>query len=104
MGPLGLGELLWKGRKFEIIEMFLMDNLRFVREGGKVTMCDLPTSQGAALASSINSENCIFVPTDITNPLDVENALLETKVECDRMFPNCNSGFCRTSLVAWMPL
>ena len=53
---------------------------RFVREGAKVTMVDLPTSQGAAVAASINSDNCIFVPTDITNPLDVENALLETKV------------------------
>ena len=53
---------------------------RIVREGGKVTMCDLPTSQGAAVASAINSPNCIFVPTDITNTADVENALAETKV------------------------
>ena len=51
-----------------------------MREGAKVTMVDLPTSQGAAVVASINSDNCIFVPTDITNPLDVENALLETKV------------------------
>ena len=53
---------------------------RFVREGGKVTMCDLPSSQGAAVAASINSDNCIFVPTDITKTEDVENALAETKV------------------------
>ena len=53
---------------------------RFVREGAKVTMCDLPTSQGAAVAAAINSENCIFVPTDITKADDVENALAETKV------------------------
>ena len=43
-------------------------------------MVDLPTSQGAAVAASLNSENCIFVPTDITKPEDVENALAETKV------------------------
>ena len=43
-------------------------------------MCDLPTSQGAAVASAINSKNCIFVPTDITQPGDVENALSITKV------------------------
>ena len=53
---------------------------RIVREGGKVTMCDLPSSQGTAVASAINSPNCIFVPTDITNSQDVENALAETKV------------------------
>ena len=53
---------------------------RIVREGGKVTMCDLPSSQGAAVASQINSPNCIFVPTDITKTEDVEAALAETKV------------------------
>ena len=51
-----------------------------LREGGRVTMCDLPSSQGAAVASAINSPNCIFVPTDITKTADVENALAETKV------------------------
>ena len=73
---------------------------RIVREGGKVTgtrapllvtllscvqvtMCDLPSSQGAAVASAINSPNCIFVPTDITKTEDVERALAETKVTSD---------------------
>jgi len=63
---------------------------RFVREGAKVTMVDLPTSQGAAVAASINSDNCIFVPTDITNPLDVENALLETKNKFGRLDATVN--------------
>ena len=53
---------------------------RIVREGGKVTICDLQTSPGAAVASNINSPNCIFVPTDITKAEDVENALSQTKV------------------------
>jgi len=63
---------------------------RFVREGAKVTMVDLPTSQGAAVVASINSDNCIFVPTDITNPLDVENALLETKNKFGRLDATVN--------------
>ena len=46
-------------------------------------MCDLPSSQGAAVASAINSPNCIFVPTDITKTEDVERALAETKVTSD---------------------
>ena len=48
-----------------------------------MTMCDLPSSQGAAVASAINSPNCIFVPTDITKTEDVERALAETKVTSD---------------------
>ena len=67
-------------RPFPKFCLHFFASCRFVREGAKVTMVDLPTSQGAAVAASINSDNCIFVPTDITNPLDVENALLETKV------------------------
>jgi len=63
---------------------------RFVREGAKVTMCDLPTSQGAAVAAAINSENCIFVPTDITKADDVENALAETKAKFGRLDATVN--------------
>lgn len=63
---------------------------RFVREGARVTMCDLPTSQGAALAAQINSENLIFVPTDITKTEDVENALAETKDKFGRLDATIN--------------
>lgn len=63
---------------------------RFVREGARVTMCDLPTSQGAALAAQINSENLIFVPTDITKTEDVENALAETKEKFGRLDATIN--------------
>ena len=79
---------------------------RIVREGGKVTMCDLPSSQGAAVASAINSPNCIFVPTDITNSQDVENALAETKVRLwiKSWFYVKKNIFLRPSLVVWTPL
>jgi 3-hydroxyacyl-CoA dehydrogenase/3-hydroxy-2-methylbutyryl-CoA dehydrogenase len=63
---------------------------RFVREGAKVTMCDLPTSQGAAVASQINSDNLIYVPTDITKAEDVENALKETKEKFGRLDATIN--------------
>merc|ERR1719203_1133378 len=53
-------------------------------------MCDLPTSQGAAVASAINSPNCIFVPTDITKTEDVENALAETKAKFGRLDATVN--------------
>jgi len=63
---------------------------RFVREGARVTMCDLPTSQGAALAAEINSKNLIFVPTDITKTEDVEKALAETKEKFGRLDATIN--------------
>ena len=67
-------------------------------------MCDLPTSQGAAVAAAINSENCIFVPTDITQPFDVENALAETKVWIqDFNMSFLLRRFSRLNLVVWMP-
>jgi len=51
---------------------------RFVREGAKVTMCDLPTSQGAQLAASLG-DNCLFAPCDVLKTEDVEAALAQTK-------------------------
>ena len=38
---------------------------RMVKEGGKVTLCDLSTSDGASIAKSLG-DNCVFAPTDIT--------------------------------------
>ena len=31
---------------------------RFIREGAKVTICDLPTSQGEAVAKELSSGKC----------------------------------------------
>jgi len=63
---------------------------RFVREGAKVTMCDLPTSQGAAVAAQINSPNLLFCPVDVTKPEDVEAALAETKAKFGRLDATVN--------------
>jgi len=57
---------------------------RIVREGGKVTLCDLSTSDGANVAKSLG-ENCVFAPTDITKVNDVEDALALTKQNFGRL-------------------
>ena len=38
---------------------------RFIRQGAKVVMCDLPSSDGAQVAASLG-ENCAFVPCDVS--------------------------------------
>jgi len=38
---------------------------RFVREGAKVVICDLPDSNGGSVADSLGG-NCMFVPTDVS--------------------------------------
>jgi len=48
---------------------------RMVREGARVTLCDLPTSEGAAVASALGADKCIFAPCDITKEEDVTAAL-----------------------------
>jgi len=62
---------------------------RFVREGARVTMVDLPTSQGEEVAKSLG-DNCIFAPTDITKPEDVEAALALTKNTFGRLDATVN--------------
>lgn len=47
---------------------------RFVREGAKVVVCDLPNSEGEKLAKTLG-ENAVFAPTDVTSENDVNNAL-----------------------------
>ena len=37
---------------------------RLITHGGKVVICDLPTSKGQELANELGS-NCIFSPTDV---------------------------------------
>jgi len=38
---------------------------RFVREGARVIICDLPTSAGQSLAQQLG-ENATFSPTDVS--------------------------------------
>ena len=52
---------------------------RFVKEGAKITMLDLPTSEGKAVADKLGADNCCFVGCDITNEDQVAKALEETK-------------------------
>lgn len=37
---------------------------RFVKQGAQVVICDLPSSEGSALAESIG-QRAVFVPTDV---------------------------------------
>lgn len=46
---------------------------RFIQQGGKVIICDLPKSQGKELAEKLGP-NAVFAPTDITSDSDVKNA------------------------------
>ncbi|XP_015187087.1 PREDICTED: 3-hydroxyacyl-CoA dehydrogenase type-2-like [Polistes dominula] len=52
--------------------------LRFVREGAKVVIADLPASKGQELADQLEKK-AIFVPTDVTSEGDVSNALEAAK-------------------------
>ncbi len=58
---------------------------RFIREGARVTMVDLPTSKGAEVVKEIGSDRLIFVPADITKEQDVLNALDETKAKFQKL-------------------
>lgn len=47
---------------------------RLVKDGYKVLMCDLPTSQGKSVAETIGS-SANFIPTDVRSETDVQNAI-----------------------------
>ncbi|XP_043463285.1 3-hydroxyacyl-CoA dehydrogenase type-2 [Leptopilina heterotoma] len=51
---------------------------RFLKQGSRVVIADLPTSQGAAVASSLG-DNAIFAPVNVTSEDDVKKALEMTK-------------------------
>lgn len=38
---------------------------RIVRQGGKVVLCDLPTSHGSQVAAGM-SDRVVFAPTDVS--------------------------------------
>ncbi|XP_014612786.1 PREDICTED: 3-hydroxyacyl-CoA dehydrogenase type-2-like [Polistes canadensis] len=48
--------------------------LRFVKEGAKVVIADLPASKGQELSDQLEKQ-AIFVPTDVTSEEDVSNAV-----------------------------
>lgn len=51
---------------------------RFIRNGNRVVICDLKTSEGADLAKTLG-EQALFVATDVTSEASVTNALAQTK-------------------------
>jgi 3-hydroxyacyl-CoA dehydrogenase/3-hydroxy-2-methylbutyryl-CoA dehydrogenase len=57
---------------------------RFVREGAKVIICDLPKSNGKEVADKLG-ENAIFSPTDVTSEADVKQALQIAKQKFGRL-------------------
>jgi 3-hydroxyacyl-CoA dehydrogenase/3-hydroxy-2-methylbutyryl-CoA dehydrogenase len=59
---------------------------RLAKQGGKVVICDLPTSQGAEVAKTIGP-NAIFCPTDVTSEADV-NAALDAAANAFGRTPN----------------
>ncbi|KAJ6640674.1 3-hydroxyacyl-CoA dehydrogenase type-2, partial [Pseudolycoriella hygida] len=57
---------------------------RFVQNGAKVILCDLPTSQGNEVAKSLG-ENVVFVPVDVTSEKDVTTAIETAKTKFGRL-------------------
>lgn len=51
---------------------------RIVRQGGRVVLCDLPTSQGSQVAAGM-SGNVVFAPTDVCSEQDIMKALTMAK-------------------------
>ena len=60
---------------------------RLIREGARVTIVDLPTSNGQEIVKNLNSssdsgaaiQKCQFIPCDIRNEYEVQEALNATK-------------------------
>jgi len=52
---------------------------RFVRNGAKVVIADLPSSPGGDVVASLGEENATFVPTDVTSEADVKKVMEITK-------------------------
>ena len=56
---------------------------RLIREGARVTIVDLPSSKGQEIVENLNSsedfQKCQFIPCDIRNENEVQDALNATK-------------------------
>ncbi|XP_014258910.1 3-hydroxyacyl-CoA dehydrogenase type-2 [Cimex lectularius] len=57
---------------------------RISREGGRVVLCDLPTSKGATVAKE-TGPNVEFAPVDVTSEKDVEDAVALAKSKFGRL-------------------
>ncbi|XP_012226041.1 3-hydroxyacyl-CoA dehydrogenase type-2 isoform X2 [Linepithema humile] len=52
---------------------------RFVRQGAKVVIADLPISKGKSVADELGEANAVFAPVDVTSESDIKAALDLTK-------------------------
>jgi 3-hydroxyacyl-CoA dehydrogenase/3-hydroxy-2-methylbutyryl-CoA dehydrogenase len=57
---------------------------RFAKQGAKVVLCDLGTSQGSSVAKELG-DNVVFVPVDVTSEKDVQTALETAKSKFGRL-------------------
>lgn len=64
----------------------------FASKGGRVVLCDVSTSKGAAVAEAIGS-NALYVPTDVSSENDVISLMAKTKERFGQLnvIVNCHS-------------
>lgn len=62
---------------------------RFLQNGAKVVLCDLPTSKGSEVASTLGN-NVVFVPVDVTSEKDVATAIETAKSKFGRLDVSVN--------------
>lgn len=62
---------------------------RFTKQGARVVLCDLPSSDGEKVAKQM--ENCMFLPADITSEKEVKEVLRATmeNYKCLDVLVNC---------------
>lgn len=58
---------------------------RFIQQGGKVVLCDLPITKGNEVAKELGDDKCVYVPVNVTNESDVQNAINVTKDKFGRL-------------------
>ena len=75
---------------------------RFVREGGKVALLDLPNSKGLEIANKIGKD-AIFVPTDVTSEKDVKSALEKIKSNYSQLDVAVNCAGLAMAAVVYNP-
>lgn len=64
---------------------------RFIKQGAKVVIADLPNSKGQELSEQYG-DNAVFVPTDVTSTSDVKNALTVTKQKFGKLTSVVNAA------------
>ncbi|XP_064606321.1 3-hydroxyacyl-CoA dehydrogenase type-2-like [Liolophura sinensis] len=57
---------------------------RFVQQGARVVLCDLPSSKGEEVAKALG-DSCVFAPTDVTSEEDVTKAINLAKDKYGRL-------------------